>query len=109
MEMGEDKEGAVTVLHPVGQIDNKTCLVFEDGLRRGLDAGPTLVDFAGVEFISSAGLAVLMSAIKRAKADKSSLAVASLRPMVQEIFAIARFNLVVKIYGTAAEGIAEMR
>jgi anti-anti-sigma factor len=109
MEMGEDKQGTVTVLRPVGQIDNKTCLVFEDGLRRGLDAGPTLVDFAGVEFISSAGLAVLMTAIKRAKADKGSLAVASLRPMVQEIFAIARFNLVVKVYGTAAEGIAEMR
>jgi len=86
MEMGEDRQGTVTVLRPVGQIDNKTCLVFEDGLRRGLDAGPTLVDFAGVEFISSAGLAVLMTAIKRAKADKGSLAVASLRPMVQEIF-----------------------
>ncbi len=109
MEMGEGKEGAVTVLRPVGQIDNKTCLVFEDGLRRGLDVGPTLVDFTGVEFISSAGLAVLMTAIKRAKAEKGNLAVASLRPMVQEIFAIARFNLVVKIYGTAAEGIAEMR
>jgi anti-anti-sigma factor len=109
MEIGEEKQGAVTILRPVGQIDNKTCLVFEDRLRRGLDAGPTLVDFAGVEFISSAGLAVLMTAIKRAKAEKGRLAVAALRPMVQEIFAIARFNLVVKVYGTAAEGVAELQ
>jgi anti-anti-sigma factor len=109
MEIGEDKQGGLTVLRPVGQIDNKTCLIFEDGLRRGLDAGPTLIDFGGVEFISSAGLAVLMTAIKRAKAEKGKLAVAALRPMVQEIFQIARFNLVVKVYGTAAEGIAEMQ
>jgi anti-anti-sigma factor len=109
MEISEEKRDGVTILRPVGQIDNKTCLIFEDGLRRGLDAGPTLVDFAGVEFISSAGLAVLMTAIKRAKAEKGRLGVAALRPMVQEIFAIARFTMVVKVYGTAAEGVAAMQ
>jgi anti-sigma B factor antagonist/stage II sporulation protein AA (anti-sigma F factor antagonist) len=70
---------------------------------------PTLVDFAGVEFISSAGLAVLMTAAKQAKAKNGRIAVAALRPLVQEIFTISRFSRVVTVYGTPAEGVAALQ
>ena len=55
------------------------------------------------------GLAVLMSAAKQAKARNGRLAVAALRPVVQEIFAISRFSRVVPVYGTSAEGVAALQ
>jgi anti-anti-sigma factor len=93
----------------VGRIDNDTSLSFQERLLLALDAGAALVDFAGVEFISSAGLAALMTASKQAKAQKCRIAVAGLRPLVQEIFAISRFSRVVPVYGTTDEGLAALR
>ena len=110
MEIGEDRLGSVTVLRPVGQIDNDTSLSFQEKLLQVLEAGAaTLVDFAGVEFISSAGLAALMTAAKQAKATNGRIAVAGLRPLVQEIFAISRFARVVPVYGATDEGVAALQ
>jgi anti-anti-sigma factor len=109
MEIGEERQEGVTVLRPVGRIDNDTSLSFQERLLLALDAGAALVDFAGVEFISSAGLAALMTASKQAKAQKCRIAVAGLRPLVQEIFAISRFSRVVPVYGTTDEGLAALR
>jgi len=59
---------------------------------------PVLLDFSGVEYISSAGLRVLMLASRRAKAERGVFAVAALQPLVQEVFAISRFNLIMPCY-----------
>ena len=49
-----------------------------------------MLDFADVEYISSAGLRVLMIAAKQMRARDAKIAVAALQPMVAEIFAISR-------------------
>ena len=78
MEMGEDKQGGIVILRPVGRIDNETCVGFQEQLLRALNGASALVDFTGVEFISSAGLAALMTAAKQAKAKNGRIAVAAL-------------------------------
>jgi anti-anti-sigma factor len=109
MEISEELQGGVTVLRPVGRIDNETSLVFQEKLLRCVEASAAaLVDLSGVEFISSAGLAALMTAAKTAKAKSRRIGVAALRPLVQEIFAISRFSRVVSVYATAAEGVAAL-
>jgi len=109
MEIGEERVEGVTVLRPVGRIDNDTSLEFHARVIAGLGAGQaTLVDFSAVEFVSSAGLAVLAAAAKHAKATNRRIAVAALRPIVEEIFAISRFARVVSVYGTAVEGVAAL-
>jgi anti-anti-sigma factor len=110
MEIRERRDGGVVVLSPVGRIDNDTSPQFHDRLMGCLASGTSaLVDFSGVEFISSAGLAVLMTAAKEAKAKNGRIAVAALRPVVQEIFTISRFSRVVPVHATAAEAIAALR
>ncbi|HXQ53109.1 MAG TPA: STAS domain-containing protein [Stellaceae bacterium] len=109
MEIKEELQGNVIVLRPVGRIDNDTSLAFQDQLLKCLDASAAaLVDLSGVEFISSAGLAALMTAAKTAKAKSRRIAVAALRPVVQEIFTISRFARVVSVYATTAEGVAAL-
>lgn len=110
MVITEERDGSVVILRPVGRIDNDSSLLFQDKVLACVQVGtPTLVDFAGVEFISSAGLAVLMTAAKQAKAKNGRIAVAALRPLVQEIFTISRFSRVVTVYGTPAEGVAALQ
>ena len=110
MVITEERDGSVVILRPVGRIDNDSSLLFQDKVLACVQAGtPTLVDFSAVEFISSAGLAVLMTAAKQAKAKNGRIAVAALRPLVQEIFTISRFSRVVTVYGTPAEGVAALQ
>jgi anti-sigma B factor antagonist/stage II sporulation protein AA (anti-sigma F factor antagonist) len=52
------------------------------------------------------GLRVLMIAGKAARAREARIAVAGLRPVVQEIFSISRFNGVVEMFPTVAAAVA---
>jgi anti-anti-sigma factor len=109
MEINEQAAGGLTILRPVGRIDNDTSAEFQDKLLARLGGGSVLVDFTSVEFISSAGLAALMTAAKQAKATSRRVGVAALGSVVQEIFAISRFARVVPVYASAAEGIAALQ
>jgi anti-anti-sigma factor len=110
MIVSEERSGNVVILRPVGRIDNDSSPAFQDKVLACVRAGTAaLVDFSGVEFISSAGLAVLMTAAKQAKAMNARIAVAALRPVVQEIFTISRFARVVPVFGTPAEGVAALQ
>jgi anti-anti-sigma factor len=110
MEIGEQHQGGMIVLSPLGRINNDTSPGFQAKLLECVGSGATavLIDFSGVEYISSAGLRALMMASKQSKAASSRLAVAALAPMVKEIFAISRFSFVVQVFETTAEAITAL-
>ncbi len=56
-----------------------------------------VLDFAGVDYISSVGLRVLMIAAKQTRGNGARIAVAALQPVVAEIFAISRFDHVLEV------------
>src|SRR5215471_8682696 len=101
LEIGEKRQADVIVLAPVGRIDNLTSAKFRTRLLGAVKSGVVdiVVDFSGVEYISSCGLHALMSA-SRQKAQGQRLAVASLNAVVQEIFTISRFTHLVPIFAT---------
>lgn len=107
MEITEQRQGDIIVLIPVGRINNDTSPEFQPKLLDsvGSAGSKVLIDFSGVEYISSAGLRALMMASKQSKATNGHLAVAGLTPMVKEIFAISRFAFVVQVFETTAEAI----
>ena len=103
MEIGQSQRGNVAILQPVGRIDGATSPEFQAKLLEastGADGG-VIIDFAAVDYISSAGLRTLMTAMRQRK-DRRIAAVA-LRPVLQEIFAIARFQHVVAIFASVEE------
>ena len=67
-----------------------------------------MLDFSGVEYISSIGLRALMMAAKQTKALQGQLAIAALTPVVHEIFHISRFDLILKAFTSAREAIAAL-
>ena len=97
--------GAVRVLAVQGRIDHAAAAGFQEALAPYLSAcGPEgyalLLDFAGVEYVSSVGLRVLMLAAKQVKAQNGRIAIAALTPLVSEVFQISRFDLVFSVFDT---------
>ena len=106
MEFTSQQIADVTLIQVQGRIDHKTAKDFENALKPHLDqclAGTykkILVDLGGVDFMTSAGLRVLMITAKTCDKQKGEIAVAALQPRIKEIFKISRFDLVLKIFPT---------
>src|SRR5213593_1812045 len=101
------------VLSPVGRIDHATSEDFKIALapymtRCAEGQDRVVLDFAGVEYISSVGLRVLMLASKQAKAQRGALGIAALQPAVREIFDISRFTMVLDVFPSVREGLARL-
>jgi anti-anti-sigma factor len=102
----------VVLAAPVGRIDHPSAGPFEEALRplleqAGISKETLVLDFSGVEYISSVGLRVLMAAAKQARAQQSKIAIAGLQPIVAEIFAISRFNRILELYPSVPEALAQ--
>jgi len=103
----------VVVAVPGGQIDHANAQVLQRALEPILSAtdgaNGLVLDFSRVEYISSMGLRVLMMAAKQMRARGARIAVGALRPVVKEIFDIARFGHVTEVFPSvraALEGIS---
>ena len=99
------------VLSPVGRINHVSSDGFGAALRPHMErcsaAGDRLVlDMSRLEYISSAGLRVLMLARKQAQAQGGVLVVAALGPMLREIFEISRFSAVFDVYSSVRDALA---
>jgi anti-anti-sigma factor len=96
------------VAAPVGGIDHVNAPHFEYALAPMLAQagnGALVLDFSGVDYISSAGLRVLMIAASKMKAQQGRLVVCSLSSVVSEIFAISRFHRVLTVKPTLADAL----
>jgi len=111
IEITEERRGEAVVLGPTGRIDNDTSPSFQARLLAAIGAVPNtvIVDLAGVEYLSSAGLRALMMGAKQSKAANGHLAVAGLKGVVKEIFAISRFGYVVQVFETPDDALAAWR
>ncbi|HEX9145250.1 MAG TPA: STAS domain-containing protein [Candidatus Binatia bacterium] len=105
MELKTQDIANVTLIQAAGRIDHTTAKDFENRLLPQL-AGCTgetkkiLLDFSEVNFISSAGLRVLMIAAKQCKRQDGKIVLAALQPMIQEVFQISRFDSVFEVFPT---------
>jgi len=89
MDINKKQDGAKLTIAPVGRIDTITSPELEAAIV--LDGVDTLeFDLAGVDYISSAGLRVLLSAQK--KMAGKSMVIANARPAVKEVFDITGFS-----------------
>jgi anti-anti-sigma factor len=111
MRLDHARFADVVVLSPAGRVDHATA----EGLKTALEPHLTrcapgqdhvVLDLAGSDYISSAGLRVLMLAAKQAKTQRGFLAVAAVQPLVQEILEISKFTLVLRMLPSVREAVA---
>lgn len=100
--------GQTLVLMPQGRIDHAASEAFSAALAVYLTdcktgGTPLILDFSGIEYVSSIGLRALMLAARQVKAQSGQIAIAALTPVVREVFEVSRFNLIFDIFDRVDE------
>ena len=113
MEFTSRRLADVIVAVPAGQIDHVNAKQFEQLLMPLVTEAsgkhlPIVLDFAGVDYISSMGLRILMLAAKQMRAGNVTMAVAAVQPAVDEIFEIARFKFILEVVPSVRAALAKV-
>jgi len=111
MDLNARRNNNIVVLTPRGRIDHLNAEAFGKAVAPYVEAcnksGPCLLfNLSALEYISSAGLRVLMLASKRAVPAGGRLGVAAPTAMVREILEISRFDLVFPVFDSVDAGLA---
>ncbi len=110
MNVVERRFGNAVVLGVNGRLDQDTCDEVRGHLTTQVDRAareqrPLILDFSGLEYVSSAGLRCLLIASRQMKAAKGRIMVAEMQPMVAEIFAISHFDMMFEVQPTVREAL----
>ncbi len=98
MEMKKQLDGSKMVMAVSGRLDTNTAPQFEAELKGSLDPVSDLtLDFSGLDYISSAGLRVLLSVQKLMNAKDGKMVVTGSNDMVKEIFEVTGFTDILTI------------
>ncbi|MCF7793534.1 MAG: STAS domain-containing protein [Candidatus Cloacimonetes bacterium] len=108
MEIKQEKRDDALVMSVIGRLDATTATELEGELIPVIQKDRTkiILDFTGLEYISSAGLRVLLLAMKTTKKVAGELIICNMEDHIKEIFDIAGFLPIFKITGTVEEALA---
>lgn len=100
VDLYPEYDNSVLVLNPLGRIDGTNAKAFEEALLGRIDAGDKdiLMNFEGINYISSAGLRVLLMAAKRTSQAAGKLALCAVQDHIQEVFKFSGFSEIIPIH-----------
>jgi anti-sigma B factor antagonist len=107
LEISEKNVGNVNIISIGGRLDAYAANDVERKLGSLITAGKVclVVDLSRLEYISSSGLRVLLGAIKRVKKEQGDIRLACLQPSVKEVFDIAGFTQLFRMFGQEEEAV----
>jgi anti-sigma B factor antagonist len=107
MEIAEERIGTAVVLRPNGRLDGTSAPQFQTALLAEVEARPArlVLDLAGLEYVSSAGLRSILLAVKRGTALGCSLVVCRLPDHIREVFDLSGFGNVLPMHTTLEEAL----
>ncbi len=102
MEAQQEKIKDVTVFALSGRLDSNTSPDFETKIMDTISGGEKkmVVDFTGLDYISSAGMRVILKATKELKNQGGGIILCSMKDYVKEVFEIAGFDSFITIVET---------
>jgi len=107
MEITEDKRGEILILKLKGRLDSLTSNKLEERFLALLDKEEkkVIVDFSQLDYISSAGLRVLLMVSKRLQGSKGKIVLSSMQEQAKEVFDIAGFSSIFHIFQSQEDAI----
>ncbi len=111
MRITQNLENGLVNVKVEGRLDATSSIEAQKELERILDADSSkmLVDLSGLEYISSAGLRVLLVVAKKMQQKGGKIVLAALTPNVKEVFEISGFSSIFKIFDTVEESTATLQ
>jgi anti-sigma B factor antagonist len=107
VEVNEKRQNGVAILALKGRLDSNTSGDFEKKLLGMVQQGETrlVLDFSELDYISSAGLRVLLKAVKELKRSDGRLCVCSVKDYIREIFSLSGFLSFLPTHATLEESL----
>jgi len=108
LEIAEAKDGEVTILAPTGSLNTQTSPKLEQKLAAVLaDKGRLIViDFKGVDYLSSAALRVLLLTTRRLAKVHGRLLLCAMSDDLKKVFAVSGFDRDFTIVAARGEAVA---
>lgn len=108
MEIKDKQVDGVTVIALMGSIDAMTAPKITEFIQDQIAKGniKLIADMSGVDYTSSAGLRVLLGAIKETRSQSGDLRLAGVQPDVRKILNLSGFTNIIKMFDTLDAAIA---
>jgi anti-anti-sigma factor len=104
MEIKTSTDSEVTILTPVGRIDTSSAKEFEETVMNAANTDKKIaICFDSVEYISSAGLRVVLMLGKKLGASGGMLALINMPDKIFAVFKMSGFDKILKIYSSFEE------
>lgn len=110
MEITQEKQGNINIVKIKGRLDASTAGKLEESLAEFIneDRVRVLVDCEILDYISSAGLRVLLASAKELKKKNGKISLAALNPNVKQVFEISGFTSIFPIYESTKDALADL-
>ena len=99
MKIDVKQDGEIFVVELEGRMDTNTSAEFQKEMEAyySKEGFNMILDFDKLDFVSSAGLRVLLLIQKKSKALSGSLVIKNVKPEIQEVFDMTGFSDILNI------------
>jgi anti-anti-sigma factor len=110
METSVERRGQVSVVHVSGSVDEHTADDLQRVFTREVEAGHhhVVADVGGVDYTSSAGLRVLLAALKQTRSRGGNLGLAAPRPEVRRVLDLSGFTGILSVFDTVDDAVRNL-
>ena len=110
MEIIEEKQDSIHIFKLAGRLDSNTSQGFEAAIFQAISDGSKkiAVDFKELDYISSAGLRVILKATKAVSREDGKIMLCAMQDYVKEVFEIAGFDSFLPIVATVDEALTQL-
>ena len=107
----KEQRVGVFVISPVGSIDSDTYSILEDRVDLILESSPSEIvfDMRSVDYLSSAGIRVILKAKKALKKNAGSVILVHLQPQVKKVFDIIKALPTMTVFTSIEEYLDKMQ
>ena len=107
MNFSQDSQGSNTIIRCEGRLDATSSPQLETAMNGLVDENQNhiLIDFNKVDYLSSAGMRLLLSMTKRLNSSEGKLVLCSIHDDVMEIIRMAGFEQILNICNSEEEAL----
>jgi anti-sigma B factor antagonist len=111
MEINHKMENGILIIAIKGRLDAATSPAADETIKETMGQGSDrlLFDLSDLEYLSSGGLRVILSAAKEIRRRKGKVTLCCLNQYVDEIFEVSGFKSMIPIKDTVEAGIEELK
>lgn len=110
MEVTSERRGTAVLVNTSGRVDGSNASEFQDALDSNIGAedSAVILDLGGLDYISSAGLRIILLTAKNLRQREVAFSICSLSSSVHELFIISGFDQIIAIHNSADAALAAL-